>query len=587
MSNTTRTKTPLTRYKALLSAYLGPQRRRVFLLGVLLFATLGMELANPLILRQFIDNALAGQPVDALIGLALLFLGVAIASQLISVVETYVAENVGLTATNRLRADLTLHVLRLDPSFHSSHTPGEMIERVDGDVATLGNFFSRFVVHLLGNAILLAGVLVMLYLIDWRVGLSLTFFSLLTILLVNRLRDFSVPYWKAARQANASLFGFLEERLSGTEDIRSSGATGYTMLRFYERSRDLLRKERRAVLFGSASGTTTVVVFTLGTAIALGLGVTLFQAGAITLGTVYLIFSYTEALRRPIDQLTRQLEDLQQASASITRVNDLFAVQGTIKDGSGPAIPTGALSIEFDNVTFGYNPDEPVLHDVSLLLKPGEVLGVLGRTGSGKTTLTRLLFRLYDPQRGTLRLGGVDLRETQLSSIRRHVGMVTQDINLFHASLRDNLTFFDRGIQDRRIAEVLDDLGLDTWFRSLPHGLDTKMAPGGSGLSAGQAQLVAFARVFLRDPGLVILDEASSRLDPATERQVERAVDKLLQGRTAIIIAHRLATVQRADSILVLDGGRVVEHGARIQLLNDSTSQFSTLMRAGLQEVLV
>lgn len=556
------------------------------LLGVLLLASLGMELVNPLILRQFIDSALVGQPVDSLLGVALVFLGVAVGGQIISVLETYVAENVGLTATNKLRADLALHVLRLDPSFHGEHTPGEMIERVDGDVATLGNFFSRFVVNIVGNAMLLVGVLVLLYIIDWRVGLSMTFFTVLTMAIVNRLRAVAVPHWKVARQASANLFGFLEERLSGTEDIRSNGATAYTMRKLYERARDLLRKERKAAVIGSTSGSSTIFVFTLGTAVALILGVSLYQAGAISLGTVYVIFSYTEALRRPIDQLTRQLQDLQLATASIARITDLFQFRSSIVEGSVAEMPRGPLAVELHDVTFGYNAEEPVLHEVSLCVRPGEVLGVLGRTGSGKTSMTRLLFRLYDPQGGSLRVGGVNLRDAQLSLIRRHIGMVTQDINLFHASLRDNLTLFERSIPDERIVGVLEDLGLGAWFGSMPEGLDTKLAPGGSGLSAGQAQLVAFARVFLRDPGVVILDEASSRLDPATERQVERAVDKLLEGRTAIIIAHRLATVQRADTIVVLEGGRIIEHGERLELLADEGSHFSALMRTGLQEAL-
>ena len=579
-------KTPPGRYRALLSAYFLPQRARVVILGVMLLVVLALELIGPFILRDFIDRAEKGEVLDTLVWVAVAYLVVAVTYQLTSAAETYVAENVGLTATNRLRSELALHALRLDPSYHNTHTPGEMIERVDGDVATLGNFFSRFVVHLLGNGLLMLGVLVILFTIDWRVGLSMTFFVLLTIFVMNKLRNFSVPYWRTARQANADLFGFLEERLSGTEDIRSSGATDYTMRGLYERSRNLLHKERRAVLIGSSSGSSTIIIFTLGTAIALGLGAYLFLEGSITTGTVFLIFILSETLRRPIDQITRQLQDLQMATASISRISDLMSEKSNIHDGTGPGVPSGALEVAFDRVTFGYNAEEPVLRDVSFSLRPGEVLGVLGRTGSGKTTLTRLLFRLYDPQEGSVRLGDLDLRDTRLSSIRHSVGMVTQDIHLFHAPLRDNLTLFDRSIPDDRIEEVLHDLGLDAWYRSLPEGLNTKMAPGGSALSAGQAQLVAFARVFLREPGLVILDEASSRLDPATERQVERAVDKLLQGRTAIVIAHRLATVQRADTILIMESGRIVEHGDRKRLLADPNSRFSALMTSGMQEVL-
>jgi ABC-type multidrug transport system fused ATPase/permease subunit len=235
-------------------------------------------------------------------------------------------------------------------------------------------------------------------------------------------------------------------------------------------------------------------------------------------------------------------------------------------------------------VCFAYGDDAPVLRDVSFALAPGEVLGVLGRTGSGKTTLTRLLLRLSDPASGSVCLGGIDLRSALSASLRARVGMVTQEVQLFHASLRDTLTFFDRAVPDEQIIQALHELHLWEWYRTLPRGLDTPLAPGD--MSAGQGQLLAFARVFLKDPGLVILDEASSRLDPATERLTEAAVDRLLAGRTGIIIAHHLATVERADHILILDDGRMVEYGARAALARDPDSRFATLLRGDLGEAL-
>ena len=228
-----------------------------------------------------------------------------------------------------------------------------------------------------------------------------------------------------------------------------------------------------------------------------------------------------------------------------------------------------------------------VLHDIAYNLEAGRVLGVLGRTGSGKTTLTRLLFRFHDPQQGVVRLGGQDLRGAQLENIWQRVGMVTQEVQLFQASVRDNLTFFDPDIPDERILEAIELLGLRDWYASLGNGLETRLSSGGRGLSAGEGQLLAFTRVFLRDPGLIILDEASSRLDPVTEQLIERAIDRLLYGRTAIIVAHRLATVQRADNILILQDGRIVEYGARAVLVNNPNSRFSQLLHTGMAEVLV
>jgi ABC-type multidrug transport system fused ATPase/permease subunit len=233
-----------------------------------------------------------------------------------------------------------------------------------------------------------------------------------------------------------------------------------------------------------------------------------------------------------------------------------------------------------------------VLHDLTFTLTPGTTLGLLGRTGSGKTTISRLLFRLYDPSAGAVRVGGVDLRAARRDDLRARVGMVTQDVQLFRATVRDNVTFFDGSVPDARIVAAMEDLGLGDWLRQLPEGLDTVLgAGGGAGVSAGEAQLLAFTRVFLKDPGLVLLDEASSRLDPATERLIDRAVERLLgwdgagRGgrRTAIIIAHRLGTIQRADQVMILEHGRVAEYRARAALAADPTSRFAALLRTGLE----
>jgi ATP-binding cassette, subfamily B, bacterial len=214
------------------------------------------------------------------------------------------------------------------------------------------------------------------------------------------------------------------------------------------------------------------------------------------------------------------------------------------------------------------------------------VVGILGRTGSGKSTLARLVTRLYDPRAGAIRVSGIDLRDVDRTDRRARIAMVTQEVQLFRATVRENLTFFDASVDDARLWEALNDLGVGEWVASLPQGLDTMLESGSGGLSAGQAQLLAFARVFLGDPGLVILDEASSRLDPATEVLIERAVDRLLTDRTGLIIAHRLATVDRADDILILERGRLVEFGERDALAEDPKSRFSTLLRTGMEELL-
>jgi ATP-binding cassette, subfamily B, bacterial len=566
----------------LLATYLRPQRRRVALLAALLFTGIALQIGNPLLVRAFIDSATTGGDARSLTALALAFLGVAVVAQAAAVAETYVAESVGWAATNALRTDLALHCLRLDMAFHNARTPGELIERIDGDVTTLANFFSRFILNIVGNVLLMVGALALLWHIDWRVGLCLSLFVAGALVVMLRIRSIAVPWWLEARQASAGFFGFLGEALSGLEDVKANGAAGYVLRRAVVLMRGWLRVDRRANLASYGTGVSSLLLFAIGTALAFALGASLYTAHAISIGTVYLIFQYTELLRRPTEQIRSQLQDLQQAGAGIERVRALFATEPAIREPGHPTpLPATAPAVEFAGVTFGYDAEAPVLREISFRLAPGEVLGVLGRTGSGKTSLTRLLLRQYDPQVGAVRLGGVELRAASLAELRARVGVVTQDVRLFHASVRDNLTFFDAGMPDARVTAALEEVGLGAWLAGLPAGLDTVLAGGGGGLSAGEAQLLAFARVLLRDPQLVILDEASSRLDAATEARLWQATERLLAGRTGLIIAHRLATVAHADHILVLEDGRVREYGPRTALANDPESRFAELLRVG------
>lgn len=669
-------KVNLGAYRELLGTYLRPEWRRVALLAVLIFSGIGLQLVNPQIIRYFLDTAQNNGATSQLFYAALFFLGSAFMLQIVQVSATYVGEDVGWRSTNELRGDLLSHCMHLDMSFHHERTPGEMIERIDGDVANLAIFFAQFVIRVVGSILLLIGVLVVLLWEDWRVSAALAVYAAISLGALLLLRKIAIPHWKATREASADLFGFLEEQLAGTEDVRSSGATPYVLRHLLRFNRVRLQKERIAGTINTIMVALWFTLLTLGQIIAFTSGYLLFGGGVVTIGTVYLIIYYTEAVFWPLRNLTEQIEHFQKAAASVQRLQELTRTQPQITDGL-QTLPAGPLAVSFAGVGFGYQaakeasgdgqeaigkrsdiadkgqeiaeglelvaaqlpiPETPLpiadslspvsetplpiadglspvsddlapvsespipnpqsstffaLNNISFELAPGKILGLLGRTGSGKTTITRLLFRLYDPQEGAVSLGDAsckmcDLREVGLDDLRRRVGIVTQDVQLFRASVRDNLTFFERDyVNDERILEVLDDLGLSSWLRSLPDGLDSELSSEGAGLSAGEAQLLAFARVFLKDPGLVILDEASSRLDPATENLIEHAVDRLVKGRTCIIIAHRLHTVHRADQIVILDNGRVAEQGDYTTLVNDPDSRFAHLLRTGLEEVLV
>jgi ATP-binding cassette subfamily B protein len=567
------------------ATYLRPQRPRLLLLAVLLLVGIALQLANPQLAGALVDRAQTGAATDTLLRLAIAFLTVALLTQVVTVAETYVAEDIGWRTTNTLRVDLTSHVLSLDDSFHAEHGTGELIERIDGDVAAIAGFFARFVVHVVGSGIFLVGMLVLVWREEWRIGVLLTICAVVALVFMMRGGSFVGRHARNARQANAELSAFLEERLSGLPDIKANGADEHTMDRLHDRLAARFRFGRRSILAGSVFSSTVNALFVAGAGSSLAASVVLHRRGALTVGAVFAIFRYTTMLRMPLERLSRHMNSFQQATGAIVRVQELLSTAPRVVDGVGAPLPAGALAVELDRISFAYDA-ELVLDDVSLTLVPGEVLGLLGRTGSGKTTISRLLFRLHDVDAGAVRLGGVDVREPRLDELRSRVGLVTQDVQLFAGTLRDNVTLFDPRIDDVTLRDVFTALDLDEWLAELPDGLDTELGVTARGLSAGEAQLVALARVFLKDPGLVVLDEASSRLDPHTEELLEHAITRLLAGRTGIVIAHRLGTVERADSILILDGGRVAEHGRRTDLVADPDSRFAALLRTGLGEVL-
>lgn len=577
---------PVSRYIELLKLYLYPQRWLVGLLLVATFTVIGLSLFNPQVMRYFIDAAVdtsdTAPPLIMVTYAAVLYLSVAIVGQLVGIGNTYLSSYIAWNSTNRLREDVTTHCLRLDMSFHKNRTPGELIQRVDGDVAVLGNFFSSFLITILTNLLTLVGTVIILFMENPLIAGVLLTTSMTVVAATYFTRSIAVPYNKAMFEANSQLYGFVEERLSGKEDIRALDGIPWVMRNLWERYREIYRKSLMSSYVNHGISFVMMVCSSINHAVALGLGAYLFLANEITLGTVFMIVAYLNMLTGPLMGISRQVQALQQFRASVERVEELLGTPHRIVDGDGGRLPDGPLSVSWDDVHFAYDAGEPVLQGVSFRLAPGEVLGLLGRTGSGKSTIARLLFRFYDPDQGEIRIAGQQLPECQVADLRSHIGMVTQDVQLFSASVRDNLTFFDRSVPDERILSAIEQLGLSTWHRSLEKGLDTRIGDSAMGLSAGEAQLLAVTRVFLKQSGLMILDEASSRLDPATEGLLESAIDQLLAKQTAIIIAHRLETVRRADYIMILDEGRVVEYGRRQDLGADKNSRYSELLRVGM-----
>ncbi|MFC4121216.1 ABC transporter ATP-binding protein [Nonomuraea zeae] len=556
---------------------LRPGRRPAAALAAAVAAATALPLAAPQITRRFVDDAIGGASTRHLTLIALAYLGIALAGQAARMVTAWLASRFAWDGTNRLRERLAGHALGLDLAYHGRHTPGEMIERVDGDVVAVADFVVAFLLDVVASVLLLAGVVVIVFGVDWRIGCALLAYCLLIGFGMARAQRLAVPSAARSRAAGAALMGNLEERLAGAEDIRANGAGEHTVRRFHQASAALYRAETADARVGTTLLAGTSVAFALGTAIMIALAAWTLRSGTITVGTAVLLFQYTLMVRTPFERLIDQLRQYQAALAGLARIGGLLAERRTLPAPARPRpLPeSGPLGLRVDGAGFAYpDDDEQVLSGITLTLAPGEKLGLVGRTGSGKTTLARLVLRLYDPVEGSVRVGGVDLREADPASLRSRLCVVTQDVRLFGASVRDNLTLFRPSPGDERLREILTGVGLGDWLAALPDGLDTELR----GVSAGESQLLAFARAFLADPGLVVLDEASSRLDPGTERRIEHSIDRLLDGRTGVIIAHRLSSLSRVDKIAVLDHGKIIEYGRRADLAADPHSRFGRLL---------
>ncbi|MFO7697484.1 MAG: ABC transporter ATP-binding protein [Anaerolineae bacterium] len=431
---------PLRAYRDLLGRYLRPQSGRVALMAALLLTGIALRLVNPRIIGYFLDAAQSGGARGPLLIAGVLFVTFALLQLAMSLAAGYVAQSVGWAATLRLRADLALHVLRLDMPFHAAHTPGELIDRIDGDAGTLAHFLSAFSIDIAGNGLLVAGIIVMLALTSPWAGLGMLVYALATLLVLNRIQNLAAPRWTAQRAAQSRLYGYLEERIGGAEELQAAGAQPHALRQLHLLLRPFVATTRAGLVYSGLAHNLTQLVYVLGYAAGLAIGVLLYLRGQATLGTAYLITYYVGMLSEPLQAIRAELQDLQQAAASIRRIRALLAERPAVEGGTRP-LPAGPLGVALEGVSFAYRPapapasdDNPdaaavaaeaiqALSGVTLEVAPGRVLGVLGRTGSGKSTLTRLLIRLYTPDEGTILLGDpnrgcIDLREVPLANLR-------------------------------------------------------------------------------------------------------------------------------------------------------------------------
>jgi ATP-binding cassette, subfamily B, bacterial len=560
---------------AALQALVRPDAMRWGGLAALVAVASALLVTGPLLVRRIVDLADRGASQGSIVQVAVLFLAVAVATHAVNLVVTWLATVTAWRTTNELRVRLARHTLSLDHEFHRAHTPGELIQRIDGDVTSVSDLLGVVAPKAAGALITTVGIVAVVAVLDWFVALCMAVYIAAAAWMVLRGRHRAVAEAADEMSASAHLYGGIEERLTASEDLRSNGAASHVLWRFTQESADVWRTSvgrSRAFmrLWWRVEGAVAA-----GSALALAGGALLVRSGSITLGTAFVLFQYVLLISRPLEDLVEQLETVQKANGAMIRVAALLDERPTIVDTGVKEPPPGALEVCFDDVSFAYGDGQRVLNGVSFAVPAGATVGIVGHSGGGKTTISRLALRLVEATGGEVRLGGVPIAEVPMRSLRRRVASIPQEVELFTGSVRDNVTLFRGDVPDGEVIDALHAVGLGELAAG---GIHRQLGAAGAGLSAGEAQLLALARVWLRRPDVIVLDEATARVDPVTEARIEAAVRTLIAGRTTLIIAHRLTTLDHVDHILVVEHGRVAEFGAREQLSERIGGRFHHLL---------
>ncbi len=545
-----------------------PHKRTLAIASLLMLVAVAAELGGPLIIRHVLDVDIPASDRHGVLLRGLAYAGLFAIGMTAAYIQVIMVARVGLTIITTLREETFAHVMSLSLAYFDKNPPGKLMARVESDIERLRLLFSDVALALLRNAVLLGGTFAVMLFANAKITLAIML--LMTPIVVGTY--FFLRYirraFRVVRRLYARISAFLAEYVTGIPILQIFGYTEKAQMDLARLNRDKYSKEIRVYFreyafwgaFSSVEIAAVMVIIYLSARHAFGI--------AMTVGTLVLFIEYTRRLFWPLVMFSEQLDFIQQAFASADRV---FAVLDT--PSRTPDLP-GALSevpgdwgeIAFDDVSFEYDGGVRALDHVSFRVARGEKVALVGLSGGGKTTVTNLLLRYYEPTEGKVALDGVDIREYRQREWRKKIGLVLQDIHLFPGSLRDNLQVLRDGVPTEAMDRALEVVQARGMVERLPNGYDTELAEGGANLSMGERQLLCFARAIVDDPDILVLDEATSSVDPVTEQRLQDSLDHLLEGRTSLIVAHRLATITKVDRILVLHEGRLVEEGPHEEL---------------------
>jgi ATP-binding cassette, subfamily B, multidrug efflux pump len=563
-----------------LLGYLRPYRWRALTAVLLLITNAGVELVGPWLTRRAIDVHIPAGDWSGLHLVATAYVSALVLAFALDASQTYVTQVMGQLVQYDLRREIFAHLQRIDVAFYDRNPVGRLITRLTGDVDALNELFTSGFVAVFGDLFTLVGISIVIFWMDWRLALVTLVILPLMLLVTGWFRRGARKSFREVRARIAKINSFLQEHISGIAVVQLMGRERVERERFDKINEDHKVANVETIFYYAVFYPAIEVISSVGIALILWYGGYRATGGALTLGALVAFIQYAQRFYQPIRDLSDKYNILQGAMAASERIFKLLDTPveaaspeprvGSPADGSAP-VPgldaRGSLDIEFRNVWFAYKGEEWVLRDVSFRVAPGQSLGVVGHTGAGKTTLTNLLLRFYDIQKGQILIGGRDVREYGLQELRSRFAIVLQDVFLFSGDVEFNITLGNDAITHERVVEAASEVHAHEFIARLPRGYRTEIKERGAGLSVGQKQLIAFARALAYDPGVLILDEATSSIDTETELLIRDAVARLMAGRTSIMIAHRLSTLQSVDRIIVLHRGELREQGTHQELL--------------------
>lgn len=551
---------------------LRPYRTRIFFMALAVIVSTASALAPPYLAGRAIDAGIEADDLTALNVTVALFVVAIVANAVTSWLQTWLVGWVGIRVLQDLREQVFKHIQRMSIGFFNRNRPGTLISRMTNDIEALNQLISEGIVTLFANMLTLIGVVAIMLLLDWR--LALVTFAVLPLLLVTSLvfRRYSAGAFRATRERIAEVTAHLQETLSGVRVVRAFAQESRHVARMTELNEANRSANMTTVYLNASYFPATELLTAVGTSAILLFGGWQVIEGNIEVGVVISFVAYLQLFFDPIQQLSQLYATYQQGMAALDKIFILLDTEAEIVD-SPDAIDPPRLEgeLEFENVSFSYDDTERwAVEGIDFRVSPGETVALVGSTGAGKSTLAKLITRFHDPQRGRILIDGRPLADYRQNSLRRQMGIVPQEGFLFSGSIAENIAFGRPDASIEEIAAAADAVGATPFIERLSDGLETEVGERGVQLSSGQRQLIAFARVILAEPRILILDEATSAVDTRTERVIESALEDVLEGRTAVVIAHRLSTIRRADRIIVLEHGRIAESGSHEELIASS-----------------